>query len=245
MDSFLTIAASDNSGGAGIQKDLRVAHDLGYQGLSAVTGITVQDFSTVFQFEAVNPNLLKAQIECCLRSFPVKAIKIGAICSNGNLLVIADCLKQNTHPHIILDPVLASTSGASFLGKESLKLLTTKLLPLTELITPNKNEFEILTDKKFETIEEAIEIAKVKCEAWGTSILLKGGHFDDSKIKEALITKSGTFLFERARKKFKNGHGTGCTLSSALACYLGNGKSLVDAYLLASQYVLNIYDDNE
>jgi len=243
MDYFLTIAASDNSGGAGIQQDLKVAHDLGYWTLSAITGITVQNFTKVFEIEAVSSNLLKSQIEQCFRSFPVKTVKIGAICSTENLLVIVDCLKQFPQKHVILDPVLFSTGGVPFLDKSALIILKEELFPLTELITPNKHEFELLTNHKINSIDKAIAITTDKCKEWGTSILLKGGHFKETMIKEALITPTDIYRFERERKTFAYSHGTGCTLSSALACYIGRNKSLYDSYLLSSKYLIEFYDE--
>lgn len=243
MDYFLTIAASDNSGGAGIQQDIKVAHELGYWALSAITGITVQNFNKVFDIEAVTSNLLKSQIEQCFLSFPVRTVKIGAICSAENLLVIVDCLKQFPQKHVILDPVLFSTGGVPFLDKSSLNLLQEALFPLTELITPNKPEFELLTNHKINSIDEAIEIATEKCNEWNTSILLKGGHFNEILIKEALITKTDVYRFERKRNTFSYSHGTGCTLSSALACYIGRNRSLYDSYLLSSKYLIDFYDN--
>jgi hydroxymethylpyrimidine/phosphomethylpyrimidine kinase len=241
MKFFLTIAASDNSGGAGVQQDIKVAHDLGYWALSAITGITVQNFKEVFDIEAINPCLFQSQIEQCCSSFPVQTIKIGAICSIKNLMVIVDCLKKYPLKHVVLDPVLFSTGGGIFLDESSLHVLKETLFPLTELITPNKSEFEILTNRKINTIDEGIEIAKDNCKEWNTSILLKGGHFNDIKIKEALITKAHVYRFERERKTFMYEHGTGCTLSSALACFLGNNISFQDAYTRSSEYLVRHY----
>lgn len=243
MDYFLTIAASDNSGGAGIQQDIKVAHDLGYWALSAITGITVQNFKNVFDVEAINPCLLKSQIEQCFLSFPVKAVKIGAICSRENMIVIADCLKKFPHKNVVLDPVLFSTGGAPFLDTSLLTFLQETLFPLTELITPNKPEFELLTNHKITSIDEAIMIATDKCKEWNTSILLKGGHFNETLIREALITKTDVYHFERKRKTFSYSHGTGCTLSSALACFIGKNISLYNSYSLSSKYLIDFYDE--
>jgi len=245
MEYFLTIAASDNSGGAGIQQDIKVAHDLGYWPLSAITGITVQNFNQVFGIEAVSSPLLKAQILHCFLSFQVAAVKIGAICSTENIMAIVNMLKQYPQKHVVLDPVLFSTGGVPFLDTSALNILQETLFPLTELITPNKPEFELLTNQKIQSIDEAIEIAKEKCKDWGTSILLKGGHFDEIMIKEVLVTPAHVYRFERKRKTFSYSHGTGCTLSSALACYLGRNKSLYDSYLLSSKYLIEFYDELE
>ncbi len=243
MDYFLTIAASDNSGGAGIQQDIKVARDLGYWALSAVTGITVQNFKNVFEIIAVTPDILKLQIEQCFLSFPVKTIKIGTVCSKENLIAIVDCLKKYPHKNVVFDPVLFSTDGTPFLETSALTFLQEALFPSTRLITPNKPEFELLTNHKITSIDEGIEIATVKCKEWDTSILLKGGHFNSTLIREALITKNEVYRCERERKKLSYSHGTGCTLSSAIACYIGRNVSLYDSYSLSSKYLIDLYDE--
>jgi len=242
MKYFLTIAASDNSGGAGIQQDIKVAHDLGYWALSAISGITVQNFKEVFEIEAVKPSLLQSQIEQCLMSFPVQAIKIGVIGNINCIKIIASCLEKYSAKNVVLDPVLFSTSGKTFLNPSALNVLKKTLFPLTVLVTPNKPEFEILTKRNINNIDEAIEIAKDKCLEWETSILIKGGHFNDPMITEALITNTHVSKFQRERKNYNYQHGTGCTLSSALACYLGRNTSLSNAYSLATEYLIKHYD---
>ncbi len=240
MNYFLTIAASDNSGGAGIQQDIKVAHDLGYWPLSAVTGITVQNFNKVFAVEAVKPYLLEAQIKQCLK-FPVKTIKTGAICSKENLEVITDCLHQFPGKHLVIDPVLFSSSGTPFLNTESIKQLQQSLFPLAELITPNKPEFEQLIGNRITSIHEGIKVAREKCKEWDTAILLKGGHFNNPRITEALITQDKVYHFDKPRSDFSYTHGTGCTISSAIACYTGKNIPLHQAYSLASQYLTTLY----
>jgi hydroxymethylpyrimidine/phosphomethylpyrimidine kinase len=241
MKHFLTIAASDNSGGAGIQQDIKVASNHGYWVLSAITGITVQNFEHVFEVEPVNQRILKSQIEQCFQSFPVQAVKIGAICSEQNLLCIANCLEQYSPRHVVLDPVLFSTSGASFLGSSSLTMLKEKIFPHVELVTPNKPEFETLSNCSVKTLEEGIAVATEKCIEWGTSILLKGGHFDGASIQEALITERGVARYERKREIFPYNHGTGCTLSTALSCNLGRNMSLTESYAKSSEYLVNYF----
>ena len=241
MNHILTIAASDNSGGAGVQKDIMVAHDLGYHALSAITGITVQNFTEVFEVVPVNASLLQQEIEACCQSFPIKAVKIGAICSAENIKAIARSLSQYGYRHVVLDTVIASTSGRTFLDADSLEILKNELFPLAEIITPNKPEFEILTCCTFSTLEEGIDIAKEYVKQWNTSILLKGGHFNDATIKEAIVTKDIVYRFERERQQFTNSHGTGCTLSSALACNLGHDVPLQEAYTCASEYLARLY----
>nr|HPI46375.1 bifunctional hydroxymethylpyrimidine kinase/phosphomethylpyrimidine kinase [Tenuifilaceae bacterium] len=178
----------------------------------------------------------------CLKSFSVKAIKIGAICSTDNILAIVHSLQKHPVKHIILDPVLASTGGKGFLDSSALNILTEELFPLIELITPNRPEFELLTGQNINDIDTAIDIARDKCRKWNTSILLKGGHYNCATIKEAIVTNTEVFRFERQRKKFQYQHGTGCTLSSALACYFCKGLSLTEAYIKASEYLVDFYD---
>ncbi len=241
MKYFLTIAASDNSGGAGIQQDIKVAHDLGYWALSAVTGITVQNFKEVFEIEAVKPSLLKHQVEQCCLSFPVDTIKIGAVCSKENIKMIAGCLNKFEIQHVVLDTVLASASGKPFLDGKSLEVMEKELFPLTKLITPNKPEFEMLSGRKIETVDEGVKVAEEKCVEWNTSILLKGGHFEGKNIKEALITKDKVYHFERKRETFNYQHGTGCAFSTALACFSGNSLSFYDIYVRSSEYLVKHY----
>jgi hydroxymethylpyrimidine/phosphomethylpyrimidine kinase len=120
-------------------------------------------------------------------------------------------------------------------------LLLKTLFPLTTLITPNKSEFELLANCKITSLEEGIAIAKEKCKEWNTSIFLKGGHFNDTIIREALITEKEVYQFKRSRKVFSYQHGTGCTISTAFSCYLGQGMSLKDSYSLATEYLINLY----
>lgn len=241
MKYFLTIAASDNSGGAGIQQDIKVAYNHGYWALSAITGITVQNFEHVFHLEPVNPMLLKSQIDQCFQSFAIEAVKIGAICSEQNLLCIANCLEQYTPKHVVLDPVLFSTSGMPFLDSSLLTVLKKRVFPYVELITPNKPEFEILSNCNINTLEEGVAVATEKCLEWGVSILLKGGHFEAESIQEALITQCGVIYYSRKREIFPYNHGSGCTLSTALSCNLGSNMSLAESYTKASEYLVSYF----
>ena len=241
MDYFLSIAASDCSGGAGIQQDIRVANHLNYWPLTAITGITVQNHQKVFNIDAVKPHLLKEQIEKCFDSFLIRAVKVGAICSTKNLETITNCLQKYQHKTLVIDPVLFSTSGSTFLSIQKLAFLKERLFPLARIITPNKQELELLVNKKISTLTQAVEIATYKTNEWGTAILLKGGHFAQTPIQEALITANGVEYFTKDRHNFLYSHGTGCTLSTALACYLGQGKTLQQSYVLASEYLIKQY----
>jgi len=240
---FLTIAASDSSGGAGIQQDIRVAGELGYRTLSAVTGITVQDYNQLYCVEPVRPSIVSMQADRCLSSFAVSAVKIGALCSAPNVEAVAQCLQKHSPRHVVLDPVLSSSGGSALFPLESVHELTDELFPLTSVVTPNKPEFEILTGEEIDTIEQGATIAETFCRSWNTSILLKGGHFGHKMIREALVTADGTVFFERKRLKFGYDHGTGCTFSTALACFLGNGLPLPEAYHQASGYLVRHFGE--
>ncbi len=241
MNYFLTIAASDNSGGAGIQQDIKTALELKSWALSAITGITVQNFNQVFTIKPLPSYLLKSQIDTCINYFPIDCIKIGAICSKENAITIAKSLKKNHKNNIVIDPVIFSTSGARFLDNESIKILKQELFSIASLVTPNKNEFELLVEQEISSIDQAIKIAKDKCYEWNTAILLKGAHYESDTIREALITHTDIYFFEKERDEFHYSHGTGCMLSSAIACYLGMGLSLYDACFLASKLLVDFY----
>ncbi len=243
MNFLLTIAASDNSGGAGIQQDVKIADNLNYWALSAITGITVQNFKTAYEIEPVKPELLDSQIKQSFLSFPVKSVKIGAISSYENLKVIIDTLNRFSPDKVVLDTVLSSTSGLKLIDEVSVKTMKEKLFPLTTLITPNKNEFNLLCNAEIKTIEEGISIAEKKSKEWNTAILLKGGHFNSKKINEAIISENEVFCFERDRLEFNYSHGTGCALSTAVACFLGNGLSLTQAYEKASDFIIKYYSE--
>jgi hydroxymethylpyrimidine/phosphomethylpyrimidine kinase len=237
MRYFLTIAASDNSGGAGIQQDIKVAAQLGYWGLSAITGLTVQNFNHLNSIFPVAAEILSEQIEMNLKSFKVSNVKIGAICSEENILAISKVLQHYQLPHVVLDSVFAPTHGKSFIGKTSIQIFKEQLLPYIFIITPNKNELSLLSGINIVNFEQGIEAAINLSKQFGCMIYLKGGHFDGQIIKEALIDKDGTLIFEKERLTLTYSHGTGCVFSSALSCFLGDGLSIKDACREASIFV--------
>ena len=190
MKYFMTIAASDNSGGAGIQQDIKVAEELGYWGLSAITGITVQNFQKLNSIYPVPAKQLSRQIEINLDSFPITAFKIGAVCSDENIKILSAILKQYKPENIVLDTVFAPTSGKAFIKKGSVKLFKEKLLPHVRIITPNRNEISLLAGKEIISLEQGVEVALELVKQYGCSIFIKGGHFDGEKIKEVLIDKN-------------------------------------------------------
>lgn len=241
MNYFLSIAASDNSGGAGIQQDFRVAESLGYWGLSAVTGITVQSFEKLYSISPIPAKLLKQQIELCINSFNIKAFKIGAVCGEENIKVISQLLKRHNLKNIVLDTVFSPTQGKAFVGHKSINLFKEQLLSYVDIITPNKDELSLLAESQIIDIEQGIEAAKQLAKECGCNIYLKGGHFEGNVIKEALISKSRVTLFEKDKLILKYSHGTGCAFSTALSCYLGKGLALNKSCIQASEFVSNLY----
>jgi hydroxymethylpyrimidine/phosphomethylpyrimidine kinase len=209
MKYFLSIAASDNSGGAGIQQDLKVAEDLGYWGLTAITGITVQNFEKLENIFPVSSSVLAGQLDMNVKSFKINCIKIGAICSENNIRIISEKIKNKKFQNIVVDPVFAPTSGKEFLAPKSLKIFTETLLPLADIITPNKNELSVLTGKTFVNFNDGIDAARIIVQTYGCYVYLKGGHFDGVTIKEALITSNDVTIFEKKRLKLSYTHGTG------------------------------------
>lgn len=243
MKYFMTIAASDNSGGAGIQHDIKVAEEFGYWGLSAITAITVQNFQKLNYIYPIPHDYLSQQIEINLNSFNITAIKIGAICSNDNINALSLILKKYKLKNIVLDTVFSPTQGKAFIKRDSVKLFKEKMLPYVFIITPNKDELSMLTGKEIPDFEKGIDFARELAEQYNCRIYLKGGHFEGDVIKEALIEKDESFIFEKEKLELQYSHGTGCTFSTALSCLLGNGLTLKEACVKASEYVSNKYRD--
>ncbi len=241
MKYFLTIAASDNCGGAGIQKDLKVAGELGYWGLSAITGITVQDDVKVDSLYPIPASILMKQIKKNFSSYTISTVKIGVISSDENISAIADFFIKNKFPNLVLDTVFAPSHGAKFISKASVSLFKEKLLPLVKIITPNKHELYLLSGNEINTIEDGIVAAKQISEQYKCCVYLKGGHFNDDVIKEILVQKGKTDIVEKRRITYKNPHGTGCTFSSALSCFLGDKLELKKACSKATLFVDGMY----
>ena len=241
MNYFLTIAASDNSSGAGIQQDLKVAAEFGFWGLSAITGITIQNFKKLESIYPIPSEILSGQIEMNLNSFQIKCTKIGAICSENNIQVISSILVNKKLKNIVLDPVFSPSHGKAFIKSKSIKYFREKLLPFVDVVTPNKDELSLLAEKEIFNFDQGIEACKLLSKQYGTSFYLKGGHFEGSSIKEALITDKEISFFEKERLTLKYTHGTGCTFSTALSCYLGNELMMKEACRKATGYVSKKY----
>ena len=236
MKTALTIAGSDCSGGAGIQADLKTMTMNGVYAMSAVTALTAQNTTGVSDILEVPPEFLANQLDAIFTDIFPDAVKIGMVSSTPLIEEIAKKLRQYGAKHIVVDPVMGATSGAKLLREEAVKALVENLLPLAELCTPNIPEAEILAQMQITSAEDMIAAASRISERYGCAVLCKGGH----AINDAndLLWKDGSFhWFYGQRIDNPNTHGTGCTLSSAIASNLAKGQPLHRAVENAKTYI--------
>lgn len=234
---IMTIAGSDSGGGAGIQADLKTIAAIGGYGTSVITALTAQNTMTVTKIHEIPVDMIKAQYEAIMEDIGADAIKIGMLSSPLIIQTIADLLQQQSAPHIVIDPVMVSKSGAQLLQEEAIEALINELLPHCTLLTPNIPEVEKLvgfTVKSDEDIRNAALSLKNKDV---TASLIKGGHLKRPEIVNTLYDGSSFHKFTTVRLDDTYTHGTGCTLSSAIATLLGMNKTVKDAVESGIQYV--------
>lgn len=236
MNTALTIAGSDSSGGAGIQADIKTMTANGVYAMSAITALTAQNTTGVTGIMEVTPEFLAEQLDCIFTDIYPDAIKTGMVSSGSLIKTIADKLKQYDAKNIVVDPVMVATSGAKLISDEAVGTLKNELLPLATVITPNIPETEVLSGMNIETEEDMEVAAKYIFETYGCAVLCKGGH-SLSDANDLLYNADGARWFYGKRIDNSNTHGTGCTLSSAIASNLAKGRSLEEAVLLAKHYI--------
>jgi len=223
----LTIAGSDSSGGAGIQADLKTFAALGVYGASAITALTAQNTQGVAGVYQVPANFVTAQIEAVFSDLDVGAVKIGMVAQRASMDAIASALRHWSPRHVVLDPVMVATSGDRLLAPEAVEALRTKLVPLASVITPNLPEAAALLDEPMATSEVDITNQGQRLLALGCgAVLIKGGHGQGAESIDYLISERGTIVLAAPRVATKNTHGTGCSLSSAIAAGLAKGDGL-------------------
>jgi hydroxymethylpyrimidine/phosphomethylpyrimidine kinase len=227
----LVIAGSDSSAGAGIQADIKTAQAFGCYTQTAVTAVTVQDTRRVHAIHAVPLEIVVAQIEACLGDIGADAIKIGMLGSAKLVKAVAAALKGVRIP-IVLDPVMASTSGKEFLGEKAVTALKEHFLPLATLVTPNLPETRRLTGKR-----DTEGAARALIAMGAKAALIKGGHATNATVDDVLVWKGGVETYAFPRLKTRHTHGTGCTLSTAIACGLAQNLSLPLSVGRAREYV--------
>ncbi|MEG2018204.1 MAG: bifunctional hydroxymethylpyrimidine kinase/phosphomethylpyrimidine kinase [Clostridium sp.] len=242
MKKVLTIAGSDCSGGAGIQADLKSFSAQGVFGMSIITAITAQNTQEVSYVEDISPEMIGNQIDSIFTDIEVDAIKIGMVSQIPSIEIISKKLREYSPKNVVIDPVMISKSGYSLLQPEAKKALIELLLPLADLLTPNIPEAEaILSEKLSKNIEiktlEDMAVAAKDIQALGPKyVLVKGGHIEGKAIDVLFDGKDITY-FEGERINTKNTHGTGCTLSSAIAANLALGYSLSQSIKISKDYI--------
>ena len=235
----LTIAGSDSGGGAGIQADIKAISALGCFATSAITAVTVQNTLGV---EAVHPiplDILRGQIDAVLSDIGTDAVKIGMLHSSEVVEVVADVLQKYNIRNVVLDPVMVSTSGHRLIEESAIDTLRRVLIPRARVITPNIPEAEILAGVKITANDQLAEVARQLSQGGTVSVLLKAGHLTEDRLVDIFYNAEQDTITElpSARVYTPNTHGTGCTLSSALAALLAKGYELTDAARGAKEYI--------
>ncbi len=259
----LTIAGSDSGGGAGIQADLKTFAALGCYGMSAITALTAQNTLGVRGIHAVPPEFLKAQIQAVVEDIGVDAVKIGMLHAPGIVEVVAWAIDHYRLPNVVLDPVMVATSGDALIAQETVEILVRELFPRARVITPNLDEAGLLLGRDLTAVDELDQAARDLLDLGARAVLLKGGHLVGEEVVDVLLqaappqasptdsslgpTKPGysrqgysrPVHLSSVRIASRNVHGTGCTLSSAIAAYLALGHPLQEAISLARSFILS------
>ncbi|WP_311537936.1 bifunctional hydroxymethylpyrimidine kinase/phosphomethylpyrimidine kinase [uncultured Anaerococcus sp.] len=236
MKKALTIAGSDSSGGAGIQADIKTMTVNGVFAMSAITALTAQNTTGVSDILEASPEFLKEQLDSVFTDIFPDAVKIGMVSSSGLIEVIAERLIHYKAKNIVVDPVMVATSGAKLLQDDAIKTLEDKLFPLADVLTPNIPEAEILIGRKINSVEDMEEAAKEISSKYKCATLLKGGHALNDANDYLYANGTGTW-FKGKRIDTENTHGTGCTLSSAIASNLAKGYPMDEAVKKAKDYI--------
>ncbi len=234
----LTIAGSDSGGGAGIQADLKTFSALGCFGMSAITALTAQNTQGVRAIHAVPPEMLCQQIDAVVDDMGVHAVKVGMLHSVEVVATVADAIDRHQLPHVVLDPVMVATSGAVLIEQPAVQALISQLFGRVSLVTPNLDEAALLVGRPLATQEDMERAASDLLAMGAHAVLVKGGHLAGDMVHDLLATRTGLRHWMHApRIASANTHGTGCTLSSAIAAHLALGADLRDAVESARAYV--------
>lgn len=236
MKTVLSIAGSDSCGGAGIQADLKTMTMNGVYGMTVITALTAQNTVGVRGIQEVTPDFLGRQMDAVFEDVFPDAVKIGMVSSAELIEVIAERLRFYQARNIVMDPVMVSSSGTRLLKSDAAETLIGRLLPLASLVTPNLPEAEILSGSSIHDREDVQRVARQIRDSFGTAVLLKGGHRADD-ADDLLCDENGFTWFRGERIENPNGHGTGCTLSSAIASNLAKGFTREESVRRAKAYV--------
>ena len=235
----LTIAGSDSGGGAGIQADLKTFAALGCYGMSAITALTAQNTVGVQAIHAVPPAFLRQQIDAVLDDIGADAVKIGMLHVPEVVQVVASALQRHGLERVIVDPVMVATSGDRLIAEETVAVLVRDLFPRAQLITPNLDEAALLLGHTLSRREDLLPAAQALQALGAPAVLLKGGHLQGDVVEDLLLERDGTVTrLASERIATRNGHGTGCTLSSAIAAHLALGLDLASAVRRGRDFIV-------
>ena len=233
----LIIAGSDSSGGAGIQADIKTVSALGCYAMTAITAVTVQNTTGVKSIIPIKPKEISNQIEFTARDIKPNAIKIGMLHSAKVISAVMKSLKKIDIKKIVLDPVMVAKGGTKLINNEAIDEIKKKLMKKILLITPNIPEAELLTNTKINSLNDMIKAGQLLINLGAKNVLIKGGHLKSNEINDILLNKKIIKIFKNKKYKSKNTHGTGCTLSSAIATNLSCGKDLIKSCEQGIKYV--------
>ncbi len=236
LKTALTIAGSDSSGGAGIQADIKTMTMHGVFAMSAVTALTAQNTLGVKSIMEATPEFLSDELDSVFSDIYPDAVKTGMVASSALIRTISNKLREYSARNIVVDPVMVATNGAKLICDEAIETLREELLPMATVLTPNIPEAEVLSRMKIRTERDMEESARTIYESYGSAVLLKGGH-DLNDANDLLWSEKGPEWFRGRKVENPNTHGTGCTLSSAIASNLALGRTLSDSVKRAKDFV--------
>ncbi len=242
MYTALTIAGSDSSGGAGIQADIKTISAHGVYAMSAITALTAQNTTGVSSILEVDADFLRAELDAVFLDIFPDAVKTGMLASSATIECIADKLQQYKVNNIVVDPVMVASSGAKLISETAIEVLKSRLLPLADIITPNIPEAEVLSGVEIKDREGMEKAAVSIFESYGCAVLCKGGH-NLNDANDLLCDRHGLRWYEGRRINNSNTHGTGCTLSSAIASNLARGMDMDTAVREAKYYISMALED--
>ena len=234
---ILIIAGSDSSGGAGIQADIKTVTALGSYAMTAITAVTAQNTKGVKKITPIPTKNVQKQITMVLDDIGADGVKIGMLHNASIIKCVYNILKKYKLKNIVLDPVMIAKGGTKLISNSSIKYLKKLLLPFSNLVTPNIPEAEVLIGGSISNKKDMIEAAKIILNMGSKNVLLKGGHHKSKMICDILATKKGIKIFSKRKIKTKNTHGTGCTLSSAIATSLSQKKDIIKSCKTSLRYV--------
>lgn len=238
MKKILTIAGSDCSGGAGIQADLKTITAYGMYGMSAITALTAQNTTGVYGVLNSDGEFLAKQLDCIFNDIFPDAVKIGMVSSKELINVITNRLEKYKPDNVVVDTVMVSTSGSPLLEEDAVEALIERLIPMADIITPNIPEAQVLSGISIENLDDMKTVASMLGKKYDCNVLVKGGHMIETATDVLYDNKNSvSYIFNGERIETSNSHGTGCTLSSAIACNLAKGLSYSESVQNAKEYL--------